>query len=570
MNDRCNTTVGRRGRGLAPGVVVLAAFATVALAPAAAQAAAAPGRAAACARLQRLALPASAIGGPTSGATVTGARIVAPTPGGGQGAAALPRPEFCEVTGAIAPVDPSAPPIKFQVSLPTEWNGKAIHMGGGGYNGSVVTGLNAAPRAPDTLALPITRGFATFGSDSGHEGNDAAFATNAEALENFAGAQIKKTHDVAKAVMRNFYGRLPNRTYFVGQSQGGREGMTAAQRWPQDYDGIVVTAPVMNVGEAFFRFNDIGTALARPGGFLPPAKVKLFVDAAMARCDAEDGVVDGIVGNYLGCDFEPSVLRCVEGVDSGDNCLSDAQLASLAAVYQPRVWRDGSRNVIGRYPRFLIGGGEDRPGGLPQWIFGRNAPPRVQPAGSGYTMQSLGVGTAAFYGNSAVRYFIAGDPAFNTYDFDPAQHAERFSQVTRQLASNSADLSGFKARGGKLIMLHNTADAAVTPVRSMDYYDEVVSRLGRAETEAFMRLYVVPGGNHGGLGAPSKVDLIGMVDRWVVNGQAPGDDWVAEEYGPERTVIRTKPLCAYPYYPHYAGAGDAKAAASYRCVVSRP
>jgi hypothetical protein len=551
------------------GAFVLAAFAATALTPVSSQAAAAPARAAACTRLQGLAVPASAIGGPTGGATVTGAKIVAPTPGGGQGAAALPRPEFCEVTGAIAPVDPQAPPIRFQVSLPTDWNGKAIHMGGGGYNGNVVTGLNAAPRAPDTLALPITRGFATFGSDSGHEGNDAAFAVNAEAMENFAGAQLKKTRDVAQTVIRAFYGRAPARTYFVGQSQGGREGLTVAQRWPQDYDGVVVTAPALNVGEAFFRFNDIGTALARPGGFLPPAKVKLFVDAAMAHCDANDGVVDGLVGNYLGCQFDPGVLRCPEGFDSGDNCLSDAQLASVASIYEPRVWRDGSRNVIARYPRFLIGGGEDSPGGLPQWIFGRNAPPRSQPAGGAYTMQALGVGTAAFYGNSAIRYFIAKDGAFNTYDFDAAQHAERFAQVTRQLASDNADLSGFKARGGKLIMLHNTADAAITPVRSMNYYDEVVTRLGRTETEAFMRLYVVPGGDHGGLGAPSKVDLIGMLDRWVVEGRAPGDDWVAEEYGPQRTVVRTKPLCAYPYYPHYVG-GDAKAAGSYRCVVSRP
>ena len=513
------------------------------------------------------------IGLPTKGADIKSARLVAaapetktPTRGNGSGVT-LARPEYCEVKGEIVSVDPAAPPIRFQVNLPTEWNGKALQQGGGGFDGNVVTAIGALPRALDTTPYPITRGYATFGSDGGHDGNDGSFAVNEEALTNFAGAQLKKTHDVAMALIKARYGRAPRRTYFVGQSEGGREGLTVAQRFPTDYEGVVVTAPAINYTNAMMRFVDVATALARPGGFLTPPKVKAFGDAVLSQCDMNDGIADGIVGNYLGCNFNASVLRCAGGADTGDTCLSDAQLATLDATYRQTEWKDASGKVIMRYPRMLYGGGENQPGGMPAWITGRAPMPHPQPAGKGMNQQQLGLGTASFYGNSALRYFIVKDPAFDTFEFDPKPYAKQIVAAVKLLESNDPNLSAFQKHDGKLLMLHNTADLAVSPMSTINYYNEVVKTLGKKTVDQFARLYVVPGGDHGGGGdVPSKVDLLGMLDGWVDGGHVPAEDAVAQEFDAERHVTRSKPLCMYPNYPRYVGQGDKNAAASYRCT----
>ncbi len=527
----------------------------------------------ACEALATLRIPAETIGLPTKGAEVQSARLVAAAPEtrtatrGNPSAVTLARPEYCEVKGQIAPMDPAAPPIRFQANMPSDWNGKALQQGGGGFDGNLVTALGALPRAPDTTPYPITRGYATFGSDGGHEGNDGSFAVNAEALTNFAGAQLKKTHDVAMALIKARYGRAPRRMYFVGQSEGGREGLTVAQRFPNDYDGVAVTAPAINYVNGMMRFVDIATALARPGGFLTPPKIKAFGEAVRAQCDMNDGIKDGIVGNYLGCNFNPSVLRCDGGADSGDTCLSDPQLATLNATYRQTEWKDAAGNVILQYPRMLVGGGEDQPGGMAVWITGRAPIPRPQPAGKGMNQQQLGIGTASFYGNSALRYLVVKDAAFDTFDFDPKPYAKQIVEAVKLLASNDPNLGAFQKRGGKLIMLHNTSDLAVSPVATINYFNAVVKTLGRNTVDQFAQLYIVPSGDHGGGGdVPSKVDLLGMLDNWADGKHAPAEDAIAQEFGSDRQVTRSKPLCMYPNYPRYVGHGDPNAAASYRCT----
>ena len=526
----------------------------------------------ACTALSSVTISAGMIGLPTKGAAVRTARLVAataqtkaaPTPFNASGVT-LARPEYCEVKGEIAPIDPAAPPIHFQVNLPSEWNGKAVHQGGGGYDGILVTATGPLPRAPDNTPYPLTRGYVTFGSDGGHEGNDASFASNQEALTNFAYAQLKKTHDVAIAVVMVRYRRLPAKTYFVGQSEGGREGLTVVQRFPQDYDGVVVTAPAINYVNLMLRFNDVATALARLGGFLNAPQIKAFADAVVARCDMNDGVKDGIIGNYVNCNPDPAMLRCAAAAN--DSCLTDAQIATLQAVYAPKEWKDATGKVIASYPRFLVGGGEAQPSNMPTWIAGRAPMPRPQPAGKAFNAQQLGVGVAAMYGNSAVRYLVVHDPAFDTFEFVPGGYARQTADAVKLLASNDPDLSAFQKRGGKLIVLHNTADLAVSSVATMNYYHAVVKALGQKTVDQFVRLYIVPGGDHGGGGdVPSKIDLLGMLDRWIDTGQAPGDDAVAQQFGPDLNVIRSKPLCAYPKYPRYAGNGDPNSAASYRCT----
>lgn len=508
-----------------------------------------------CEALQSLQVPASAIGLPSKGVRIGSATVVAAPA------------EHCEVKGEILPVDAAAPPIRFQVNLPADWNGKALQMGGGGFDGTVVTGLGALPRAPDSAPVPVTRGYATFGSDSGHAGNDAAFASNDEALTNFAYAQLKKTHDVALALIKARYDRLPAKVYFAGQSEGGREGLTVAQRFPQDYDGIVVTAPAIHFVNVMMHFSDVATALAQPGGYLSPANVKAFAAAVLAQCDMNDGVTDGFVGDYLGCAFDASRLRCGGAAAAADGCFTDAQLHTLDAIYRPTSWKDASGKELVSYPRYLVGGGEDNPGDMPAWITGRSALPRPQPAGP-LNAQQLGVGISSAYSNSAIRYLIAKDPSLDTLAFNPQAYPKQILAAVKLLASDDSNLSAFQKRGGKLIMLHNTSDLAVSPVATMNYYEAVVKRAGSKTAQQFARLYIVPGGDHNGGNAPSKVDLLNLLDRWVVDGEAPGEIASAEEYSADHKLTRSKPLCAYPNYPRYTGSGDKNVAGSYRCTAA--
>ena len=552
---------------------MVAAFGTVAAGTCDAHIARTPAEA--CVRLEGMTIPAERIGAPSRGATVRSSKLMWPmslSAGTSQpNDGGLSASEYCEVTGEIAAVDPNAPPILFQVNLPTRWNSKALHMGGAGFDGAAVTGLGQISRAPASTLKPIARNYVTFGSDGGHEGNDASFAMNAEALANFAGVQLKKTHDVAMAIVKRRYGKRPERTYFVGQSEGGREGLLLAQRYPEDYDGVAVTAPAMSVMGAILRFNAVATATSQPGAFLSPGKVKTFSNAVLAQCDLDDGVTDGVVGNFLGCAFDRTKLRCPEGVDTGDSCLSDAQLASLNAMYNPMAWRDGAGKLISASPRYLLGGSEDQPGALGTWILGRAPVPRDQPAGDAFSPRKLGIGPGPFFGVSGVRYMIVKNPAFNTTDFNPQRYAERIRQLEKAFSASNPNLLAFFRRGGKLIVLHNTSDPAISPVSSIEYYDSVRRLLGAAIAGSSMRLYIVPAGGHGGEGnVPTRVDILGMLDDWVSRARAPDEKWVAEEDGPDGRPTRTKPLCAYPDYPRYRGSGDPQLAASYSCVVSRP
>src|SRR5450631_920565 len=238
-------------------------------------------------------------------------------------------PAFCKVLGQIEPTDPKAPPIKFEVNLPVEWNGRSIQYGGGGFNGTLITGLGLPPAYPFDKPSPLARGFVTYGTDSGHESKPGeppqVFALNDEAFENFAYRSYKKVRDAAVALMVRGYGKPPEKMYFMGSSEGGREALTMAQRYPNDFDGIFARVPVIN-------WTGLLHASARAGlvtmddGWIRPDQVKLVQDAVLAACDAKDGVADGLVEDAVGCkaQFDPSKLLCSEG-SSGDGCLSQPQ-----------------------------------------------------------------------------------------------------------------------------------------------------------------------------------------------------------------------------------------------------
>ena len=552
---------GLRSYGLLAGSVAAIAIASAASAPAHA--------ATACADLSTLRIAANEIGLPTSGATITSAQVqtvpadpAAPTAG---------TREYCKVLGAIAPVDANAPPIKFEVNLPVQWNGRAVQYGGGGSNGVLITGLNPLRDARRDTPVPVARGFATWGTDSGHQNEtlaeERAFALNDESLVNMAYAAYKKTHDVAIRIVRAHYDRAPSKTYFYGGSEGGREALIMAQRFPQDFDAIVSVVPV-----AHYTGGNLSRAMLAPrqttGGWINPAKVKAIHKAVNAACDSLDGLADGVISQYEKClsVFDVATLRCPNGLDAGDACLSDAQIDADRAVHRPFVYPFPLRYGVTQFPGWNYGG-EDQPGGMEQNITGK-APPRF-PTGDADDQAGGWLNADQF-----VRYLFVRDAKFNSLAFKPENFSARIREISEMFDTTNPDLSPFLDRGGKLILKGNGADYQRSLMQEVSYYKSVVARMGQARVDSFIRFYVTPGVNHGGEGVmsngepvPSDVDLLGALDSWSETGQAPGTlTQVTQERDAPFKVVASRPMCRYPLYPRYMGEGDPKAAESFTCA----
>jgi hypothetical protein len=484
-------------------------------------------------------------------------------------AAAEPTVAYCKVLGEIAPLDPTAPPIRFEVNLPEVWNGKAVQYGGGGFNGVLITGLDPLRDARLDTPVPVARGYATWGTDSGHDNAKfpEAFALNAEALENYAYASYKKVRDTAIAIARAHYGMTPRRIYYYGGSEGGREGITMAQRVPADFDGIVSAVPAINFTALMVAGARNGIALMGDG-WLGPAKVKTLHKAVLDACDTADGLADGIVSRYATCRaaFDPKKLRCPGGRDN-DNCLTDAQITAVETIHSPYTFPFRLANRVTSYPGFNYGG-EDQPGSMSFWMTGTTAPKHPLPASPAEQ------GRIWYLGSSFVRYFIAADPNFDPRQFRPEAFRARIERISALMDSTDPDLSRYAGRGGKLILKENMADHAISPFNAIEYYKRVVEKLGQASVDSFMRFYVTPGANHGGAGVsrvdgtalPQGVDLLDAIDGWVDRGSAPGLlVQVAQESKPPFAVTASRPMCRYPQWPRYMG-GPPKDAASFSCV----
>lgn len=505
----------------------------------------------ACAKLAGGTVPAASIGLPTGGARVTTATLVAAT-------ATLP--EYCKVNGAITPLDTAnAFDINFQVNLPSSWNGKAMHFGGGGYNGSVVAATGAAPSAPPDVPGPLARGYATFGSDSGHTGGNAQFATSDEALVNFGYAQMKKTRDVAMELVKRRFDKAPTRTYWVGSSQGGREGLTVAQRFPADYDGILARVPVVNFTGLQLQGNRFAQAIGQTGGWLNINKVNLLQAAALSACDATDGLADGTIANFTACKYDPAPLRCPGGADTGDSCLSDAQLTTVNTLHTPMNYGYSVANGVSAYPGWAWGGENNPAGNWTSWVTGTG------PAG----------GNIANFGNQYVQYFVAKNAAgFNPLTFNPgdAQWRTRITQISADVDGTNPDLSAFRARGGKLIIQEHGGDYARSPFATIEYYNSVIAKLGQPAADSFLRMYLTPGADHGGVGGTgwpaTSIDWVAALEAWVEQGQAPADKLtvVKKDTTTPFATTATRPLCRFPTWPKYT-AGDVNNPASFTCTA---
>lgn len=523
-----------------------------------------------CETLAGLAIGADRIGLPTSGAMVdsaTRAPEVAPYKDT-EGEHLLPTPARCLVLGRVRPVDPAAPPIQFAINLPlANWNGRALQSGGGGLGGQVITapGNKASGRFdpnPLNVPYPITQGYVTFGSDQGHPRGNFAFTRNDEAMRNWAYEEIKKTRDTALAVIQAAYGRAPSHLFFSGESAGGREALRAAQKFPQDYDGVIATSPVLSWYAVHLFDNHVRDALI-DGGMLDAKAIRLVAERTRQRCDAQDGLADGVVAKYLECANDAAVLQCAAGAAAG-SCLTPAQVAAVNALRDPRAMGVPFAQGISRFPGFGVTGDEDGRGW--QWAFypiGTEAPSRPLPPGMGFEPRR---GAVLNFGAFLIRHTIVQRDDFDPYRFDARPYAARIAQLSQLFDATDPDLSRFAGRGGKLIIVHPSADNAAPLTMSAEYVGSVTARLGVDKADAFLRLYVPAGGSHN-VGGTSQVNALAMLEDWVLRGTPPPDAPLAVDLGLEdMRFIRSMPACRFPAWPRYDGAGDPKQAASFSCV----
>ena len=528
-----------------------------------------------CDGLNGMPIPAISIGLPTNGGKVTSATLV---PAAGTGAAAIG--EYCKVLGEIHPVDPTAPKIKFQVDLPTSWNHKAMAFGGGGFDGSIPSVAGNVGFGPTDQLVPLGRGYATFGSDSGHQAGalgsqDHLFGLNDEAERNFGGDQIKKTHDAAVYIIDYYYGHHPKKTYFMGGSTGGREALAAIQRWPHDWDGAIALYPAWNDMGALLQGQRIMRAMAAPGAYPNQAKRKLIYDLAMAHCDALDGIADGIISNQKKCNkiFDPRWVRCPGGVDTGDTCLSDAQIEALHIYNTPAHFHFHMASGLQSFPGCNVWGADL---GMTKADAGGYAlQPFVIFLTLGTVQPALPATTSMPYlspfMDQFMKYAVVRDPTgtFDTLSIDPENpgpYAHRISELSKQL-DTSTDISAFIHKGGKLLLAHGLQDVLVSTRATELYWEILQDRFGPWHVDKFARFYEVPGSGHAfGAAFTPGWDSLTALENWVEKGIAPENQIMTD------TAVhagRTRPLCEYPTWPKYKGSGDPNLASSFTCSHER-
>jgi hypothetical protein len=473
----------------------------------------------------------------------------APASAGTQPFRALPA--FCRVAATLAPS--SGSDIKIEVWMPASgWNGRFQGVGNGGFAGSI--GYAA-------LASAVAGGAAAASTDTGHSGGDASWAAgHPERVIDFGYRAIHEMTEKSKAIVAVFYGRSAERAYFSSCSNGGRQALMEAERYPNDYDGIIAGAPA-NVWTRIIAgsvWN--GQALmASPGSYIPAAKLPAIERAALAACDVRDGVEDGVIGDPSQCRFEPATLRCA-GPET-DACLTSPQVTALEKIYAGARDSKGQR-VFPGYPP----GAESGPGGWGRWISGQTAGDSLQ----------------LFFARGTIGTMAFGDPSwdFRTFDFDRDLKAfdDKLAPI---LNATNPDLRAFKDRGGKLIIYHGWNDAAIAAGSTIDYYNSIVAKMGASDAGSFVRLFMVPGMQHcsGGPGPNSfgqsapgngdpQHDIAKALERWVEKGAAPSRI-IATKYKTDGVassgVLRTRPLCPYPQVAVYNGAGSTDEAANFTC-----
>jgi pimeloyl-ACP methyl ester carboxylesterase len=506
-----------------------------------------------CEGLRTVTLPASAIGLATTGAQVTSAHRH------DEGGMA-----YCKVMGRIHPVDPAADDIRFELNLPDQWNEKALQYGGGTFDGFLrpADGRGRTAIGLKSQATPLSRGYATFGSDSGHHRNyfpfpdavnalNAKFARNQEMQRNFAGDALKKVHDVASILIERRYGYRAKRMYFIGGSTGGREALRVAQRFPDDYDGVLAAYAAWDQVELDLQFMRTAKALYAPGGFLGGAQTRLISRTVANACDAQDGLRDGIISDPAGCHVQTAALRCADG-RRHHGCLSEAQFHTLETFNSEQRTAMPLSDGVDSIPGYNALAGMDLGHAVGLLHF-----PLRNPI---FLFNSFGY----VIGDDVTRNFLTVGRHFDSRSFDTAtggQWHDELIQQAREIDSTDANLRPFLEHGGKLILVHGTVDAVIPTNSTVDYYERLQATLGVEATRSFARIYLVPGMGHGIGKFDAGFDTIGTLDAWADKGIAPRDLVVTDNHSG-----RTRPLCEWPAWPRYTGTGDVNSASSFACT----
>ncbi|HEY1305963.1 MAG TPA: tannase/feruloyl esterase family alpha/beta hydrolase [Vicinamibacterales bacterium] len=478
-----------------------------------------------CEALSSLKLPDTSI---TAATSVAAGAFTAPGRGGRGGNQFADLPAFCRVEATLKPSADSD--IKVEYWLPataSAWNGKFQATGNGGWNGNI---------DQNALAAGLRRGYAAASTDTGHQGGGGPWMQNREKMIDYGHRAVHEMTVRGKAIATAFYNSAPKLSYFTGCSAGGRQGLIAAQRYPEDFDGIVAGAPALNAtGRAVFSMYVAQNLHKDEAAYIPATKYPAIHDAVLAACDSLDGVKDRVIENPLKCKFDPKVMAC-SGADS-PTCLTEAQINAARKMYQAVVNTKTKKEI---FPGLAYGSE------LGWATFG--------------SPQPFGIGAQMF------QFMVFND---QNWDYKTLNFDEHMALVDKAEAGliNARDpnLSKFTSRGGKLIQYHGWSDPQIPSASSTQYYQSVLDKMGGASkvTDSY-RLFMVPGMNHcGGGDGTATFDMLTALENWVEKKQAPAS--IPASHVTEGKVDRTRPLCPFPQVASYKGTGSTDDAANFVC-----
>jgi tannase/feruloyl esterase len=437
-------------------------------------------------------------------------------------------PAFCRISATLKPSTDSD--IRIEVWMPTSgWNGKFQGVGNGGWAGSI---------SYPALAAALAAGYATASTDTGHVGNTAAFALgHPEKLVDMGYRAVHEMTVQGRAIVDAYYGSPPKRSFWNGCSQGGRQAITEAERYPADYDAILAGAPgIYNMALYVTRVALNAYVHRTADSYIPAEKYAMVHDAVLAACDARDGVKDGVIDNPTRCNFNPNILAC-KGAD-GPSCLTAKQVETMRALYAPM------KNARGDAV----------------------SPPLLQP-GTELGWATLAGPRPLGLAMEAMEYIVFKDADWDWHRFNPATDFDlALNSDDSVLGMTDPNLKPFFDRGGKLLMYHGWGDPQVPAQNSVRYFDDVVKATGKGVVGKSIQLYMVPGMSHcaGGPGTDT-FDKMGAIEHWVETGRAP--EQIIASHVKDGKADRTRPLCPYPQVARYKGTGSTDDAANFACAT---
>ena len=457
-------------------------------------------------------------------------------------------PAHCRVTGVLAPE------IAFEVSLPDRWNGRFYMIGNGGHAGEALDDPLRVSQRNGAIRLGFAFAQTNTGHDARKEPGGTFVLSNPQKAIDYAYRAVHLTATTAKAITAHYYGKPVARSYWNSCSNGGRQGLIEAQRYPEDFDGLVVNAPW--VSQTGFTIGALWNQRAMSKVQLTPGKLLLLAGKVMEKCDAIDGLRDGVIDDPRRCDFDAArdVPSCASG-PSSDECLTSEEAQAINDVYR------GPHTSSGKpiFPGFM-------PGSEALYVgFGSPTPAS---AWLNFIVPATPDGRAADFNlaENTMRYLVFDPPRpdwdYRTFDFD--RDTALLDEWAKKVNADSTDLTAFQQRGGKILMTYGWADQVLQPMMGVNYYEEVLARYGE-KTKDFFRLFMVPGMAHCADGhGTDRFDAVTAVIDWVEKGKAP--DVLLASRVVDGKVVRTRPLCPYPQVARYTGSGSIDDAANFRCV----